>query len=52
VMVTRLAAITYQGTGRTASTVRFQISGANTAAIRCVTVGTSGVPNSTTTSCP
>jgi type IV fimbrial biogenesis protein FimT len=45
-------AVTYQGTGRIASTLRFQISGANTAAIRCVTISTSGVPNSTTTSCP
>ena len=45
-------AITYQGTGRIASTLRFQISGANTAAVRCVTITTSGVPNSTTASCP
>jgi type IV fimbrial biogenesis protein FimT len=44
-------AIAYQGTGRIPSTLRFQIGGANTTAVRCVTITTSGVPNTTTASC-
>lgn len=43
--------VSYQGSGRITSTLRFEISGPNTNAIRCVTITTSGVPSTTTTSC-
>lgn len=43
--------IDFQGNGRVANMMRFQFSAANTSAVRCVTLGASGVPNTTTTSC-
>lgn len=43
--------IAYQSNGRVASTLRFQFGGANTTAVRCVTIPVSGVPNTTTASC-
>ena len=54
VTVTPDAAITslaYQGNGRVANTMRFQFSAPQTQTVRCVTIGVSGVPNTTTTSC-
>lgn len=45
------ASLAYQGNGRIASTLRFQFSAANTPSVRCVTISTSGVPNTTTASC-
>jgi type IV fimbrial biogenesis protein FimT len=44
--------VAYQGNGRTGATVSFQFSAANTDTVRCVTIGVSGAPNTTTTSCP
>lgn len=44
--------VAYTGNGRIASTLRFEISSANTSSVRCVTISSSGVPNTTTTSCP
>jgi type IV fimbrial biogenesis protein FimT len=46
------AGVTYQANGRIAGTLTFQFSAANATAVRCVTISTSGVPNTTTTSCP
>lgn len=43
--------IAYQGNGRIAGAVSFQFGSGNTTAVRCVTIGVSGVPNTTTTSC-
>jgi type IV fimbrial biogenesis protein FimT len=43
--------VDYQGTGRIASTLKFQFGGSNTDAVRCVTISVSGVPNTTTASC-
>ena len=43
---------TYQGSGRVGTAMRFQFSAAQTPTVRCVTIGVSGVPNTTTTSCP
>lgn len=43
--------IDFLGNGRVANTMRFQFSAPNTDAVRCVTLGASGVPNTTTTSC-
>ena len=46
------ASVAFQGTGRVAATVRFQLETPNTTAVRCVTVSPTGIPNTTTTSCP
>lgn len=49
------ASISFQGNGRLptgANAVSFQFATANTTAVRCVTVKTDGVTNTTTTSCP
>jgi hypothetical protein len=43
--------VAFLGTGRIASTLKFQFGGTNTDAVRCVTISVSGVPNTTTTSC-
>jgi type IV fimbrial biogenesis protein FimT len=43
--------VAYQGTGRIASTLKFQFGGTNTDAVRCVTISVSGAPNTTTASC-
>jgi type IV fimbrial biogenesis protein FimT len=43
--------IAYQGNGRVPSTLQFQFGAANTTAVRCVTISTSGVPNTKTASC-
>lgn len=43
--------VAYQGNGRIAGAVSFQFGAGNTTAVRCVTIGVSGVPNTTTTSC-
>ena len=45
------ASIAYQGNGRVGSTVSFEFAAENTKAVRCVTIGVSGVPNTTQTSC-
>jgi type IV fimbrial biogenesis protein FimT len=45
------ASIAYQGNGRVGSTVSFEFAAPNTKAVRCVTIGVSGVPNTTQTSC-
>jgi type IV fimbrial biogenesis protein FimT len=47
-----LVNIGYGTSGRVITPVRLQIAGANTDAVRCITVGSSGVPNTTTKSCP
>lgn len=44
--------VAYMGNGRIASTLQFEFSSANTDSVRCVTISSSGVPNTTTTSCP
>jgi type IV fimbrial biogenesis protein FimT len=44
--------VAYQANGRIAGTLSFQFSAANSTAVRCVAISTSGVPNTTTTSCP
>lgn len=49
------ASISFQGNGRRptgANAVSFQFGTANTTAVRCVTVKTDGVTNTTATSCP
>ena len=43
--------IAYQGNGRVPSTLQFQFGATNTTAVRCVTISTSGVPNTKTASC-
>lgn len=43
--------VPFQGNGRVPNTMRFQFSAADTQTVRCVTIGVSGVPNTTTTSC-
>lgn len=43
--------IAFQGNGRVANTMRFQFSAPNTDTVRCVTIGVSGVPSTTTASC-
>lgn len=43
--------VAYQGNGRTGGLVSFQFGADNTTTVRCVTVGTSGVPNTTKASC-
>jgi hypothetical protein len=43
--------VAFLGTGRIASTLKFQFGAANTDAVRCVTVSVSGVTNTTTASC-
>lgn len=43
--------IAYQGNGRTSGLVSFQFGAANTTTVRCVTIGSSGVPNTTSASC-
>jgi type IV fimbrial biogenesis protein FimT len=43
--------IAFQGNGRVPSTLQFQFGAANTPAVRCVTISTSGVPNTKTASC-
>jgi type IV fimbrial biogenesis protein FimT len=45
------ASVAYLGTGRIASTLKFEFSATNTDAVRCVTISVSGVPNTTTASC-
>lgn len=44
--------IAYQGNGRVGAAVAFQFTAANTEAVRCVSIGVSGAPNTTTTNCP
>jgi type IV fimbrial biogenesis protein FimT len=46
------ASVVYQGNGRIASSLTFQFSASGTDSVRCVSVNVSGVPNTTTTSCP
>ena len=46
------ASVAYAGTGRIASTLRFEFTAPNTTAVRCVSISSSGVPNTTTGSCP
>jgi type IV fimbrial biogenesis protein FimT len=46
------ASISFLANGRTASNITFQFGTANTTAVRCVTVKSDGVTNTTTTSCP
>jgi len=46
------SSLAYQGNGRVGSTVSFEFGAADTKAVRCVSIGVSGVPNTTTTSCP
>jgi type IV fimbrial biogenesis protein FimT len=43
--------IAYQSNGRVAGTMRFEFTAPNTTAVRCVTISTSGVPNTSTASC-
>lgn len=45
------ASVAYQGTGRIANTISFQFASGNTKTVRCVTIGVSGVPNTTSASC-
>lgn len=46
--------VAYQGNGRLdgAATLSFQFANANTSQVRCLTIRTDGVPNTTSTSCP
>lgn len=45
------SSLAFQSNGRVTSTVRFQFGAANTDAVRCVTVGVTGLPSTTTASC-
>lgn len=45
------SSLAFQSNGRVTSTVRFQFAASNTSAVRCVTVGVTGLPSTTTTSC-
>lgn len=47
-----VTSVSYQGNGRVATAASFQFAAANTEAVRCVSIGVSGAPNTTTTSCP
>jgi type IV fimbrial biogenesis protein FimT len=48
------ASIDYRGNGRIdpPQRVTLQVAGANTSAVRCITIDGSGVPNTTAASCP
>ena len=48
-----ITSVAFQGNGRSAanSTVRFEIADPKSTAVRCVSISTSGVPNTTTTGC-
>lgn len=46
------SSVAFQGTGRIASEVRFQFSTANSTQVRCVTIKSDGVPNTTRSNCP
>ena len=49
------ADVAFEGNGRLptgANTLQFEFRAANTKQVRCVAVGVSGVPNTTTKSCP